>query len=166
MDILLVDGLIDILDNEAEIYREVLKLSHNKTNVIVEGSAAELEKLTREEQVLIFQIADLEDVREKITAKLSAQCKEGSGKLTVSVLAGLLPQDRAQRLGAAQEKLSKTLKEIKEVNSLNSRLIRNSLDYIDFSINLLTGAEATGNLYGNSGQASSGRKRNFFDVRL
>ena len=166
LDSLLVDGLTDVLKNEADVYGEILKISRSKTDIIVAGKAAELEKLNRQEQAMVFQITDMEDVREKIIAKLAVQFQRKPLELTVSVLTGLLPEDKSQQLKDIHEKLLGTLKEIKGVNSLNSKLIRNSIDYIDFSINLITGAEASNNLYGNSGQTSEARKRNFFDVKL
>ena len=162
----MADGLIDVLNNEAELYREVLKISNKKTRIIVEGKAAELEELTRKEQTLIFQIADLEEIREKLVVKFSEYYKKNVSELTVSIIASMLPQGKAQKLRGILAELSKTLKDIKEANNLNAKLIKNSLEYIDFSINLLTGAEVSGNLYGNSGQANDGRKRNFLDVKL
>ena len=166
MDIILADGLIDVLKNEAGLYREVLKISQEKTRVIVDGKAAELDSLTRKEQTFIFQIADLEDLREKIVAKFAEYFQKKVTELTVSIIASMLPQQKARELQGVLVELSGILNEIKEVNSLNAKLIRNSLEYIDFSINLLTGAEASGNMYGNSGQTNDGRKRNFLDVKL
>ncbi len=166
MDIILADGLVDVLKNEAGLYREVLKISHEKTRIIVDGKAAELDSLTRKEQTFVFQIADLEDLREKIVAKFAEYFKKKAAELTVSVIASMLPPQKAQELQGVLVELSGILKEIKEVNRLNAQLIRNSLEYIDFSINLLTGAEASGNMYGNSGQTNDGRKRNFLDVKL
>ncbi|NJD03307.1 MAG: flagellar protein FlgN [Ruminiclostridium sp.] len=166
MDKLLADGLIDVLKNEAGLYREVLKISHEKTHIIVEGKAAELDSLTRKEQALVLQIADLEEIREKIAVKFSEYYKKDASQLTVSIIASMLPQGKALELRGALVELSQILKEIKEANSLNAKLIRNSLEYIDFSINLLTGAEASCNMYGNSGQTNDGRKRNLLDVKL
>ncbi len=166
MAIVLAEGLIDVLTNEAELYREVLKISHEKTRIIVEGKAVELDGLNRKEQALVFQIADLEEIREKLVVKFAEFYKKSASQLTVSIIAGMLPQEKALQLQDVLAGLSKLLNEVKEVNGLNAKLIKNSLEYIDFSINLLTGAEASGNLYGNSGQTNDGRKKNFLDVKL
>ena len=40
-----------------------------------------------------------------------------------------------------------------------------TLEYIDFSINVLTSTGSTGN-YGNSGQSDDPKKKNFFDLKL
>lgn len=166
LDILMEDELIDVLNNEAEIYREVLKISRNKTRIIVEGKTSELENITRKEQALISRIADFEEIRGRIVKKFSEQFEKEAYNLTISSIINMLPQDKSQKLNSILADLSKSLKEIKEVNTLNSKLIKNSLEYIDFSINLLTGTGASGNLYGNSGQTNNGRKRNFLDVKL
>lgn len=166
MDFLLLDGLIDVLKNEEEIYRDILRASHEKTDIIIKGNVAELENSTKYEQTKIFQVADLEDIREKIIAKLAVQYGKNSSELNITCIKSLLPQDRAQKLEDTHVKLLKVLNELREVNNLNSKLIRNSLEYIDFSFNLLTGAELSGNTYGNSGKTGDVRKRNFFDVKL
>lgn len=169
MDMLLSDELTDVLCKETEIYNEILKISHDKTGIIVEGRVSDLENLTRKEQALIFRIADLEDKREKIVSKISGQSGQSAKEtpsMSISTISSMLPQGKAQKLNDVFISLSKTLKEIKEANNLNSKLIKNSLDYIDFSINLLTGTEASGSLYSNSGRPDNSRKRNFLDVKL
>jgi hypothetical protein len=62
--------------------------------------------------------------------------------------------------------LSSILSDLKEINSLNSKLIKNSLDYIDFSINILGSLGPSGNNYENSGEAITSKGRNLFDIKL
>lgn len=166
MDAVLIDELIDILNKEAAIYEGVLKLSKNKTDTIVAGKVAELEGITRLEQSMILQMGKLESEREKLIEKLASQLKIPVEEITISSLEKLLHKEQAGRLRACHRSLDKVLKELSDTNGLNSRLIKNSLDYIDFSINLLANSSSAGNLYGNAGQASDSKKRNFFDVKL
>lgn len=167
MDTLLIERLIDVLKKEAAVYDDILKISRNKTNIIVEGKVSELESMTRLEQSLVLQMARLEDVREKLVDQVAAGLGKKPEELTITELTGLLDKRLADQLITCQHNLKKALVEIKDANELNSKLIRNSLDYIDFSINIMaqTGS-AAGNMYGNSGQVSEDRKRNFFDVKL
>lgn len=166
MDIFLVDELIGILNKEAALYEDVLKLSKNKTGIIVEGKVSELENIVKLEQSMILQMGKLEDVRESLVEKLSKHLNAGPAEQTVTQLSKLLQKENSSRLNACQQKLTKVLGELKDTNGLNSRLIKNSLDYIDFSVNLLTNTGTAGNLYSNSGQANESRKRNFFDIKL
>jgi len=43
--------------------------------------------------------------------------------------------------------MTSIIEEIKNINEVNSRLIKNSIDFIDFSINILTSANLGGNNY-------------------
>lgn len=165
MNTVLIDELIDILNKEAAIYEGVLKLSKSKTDTIVAGKVSELEGITRLEQSMIMQMGKLEAQREKLVGELSVQLKVAAEDITISSLERLLGEEQSKRLKACHRSLDKALKELSGANKLNSKLIKNSLDYIDFSINLLASA-SSGNMYGNAGQASDSKKRNFFDVKL
>ena len=166
MDTILVDKLIEILNKETALYEGILKLSKNKTDVIVEGKVTELEGLTKFEQSTILQLGKLEEEREKLVDKLAEQLKVKVSDINLTSLEKLVPKEQAEKLKICHEKLPKVINSLSEANTLNAKLIRSSLDYIDFSVNVLTNAEATGNNYVNSGQSSDSKKRNFFDMKL
>ena len=166
MDTLLVDRLIEVLNKEAAVYEGILKLSKNKTDVIVEGKVSELENLTRVEQSMIIQLGRLEEEREEMVEELAVHLKVKSSDITLAGLEKLFPREQAEKLKDCHRALPQIINDLSEANVLNSKLIRNSLDYIDFSINILTNAGSTGNNYGNSGQSDNSKKRNFFDVKL
>ncbi len=166
MDTILIDGLIDVLNKETAMYEGILKLSKNKTDVIVKGKVIELESITRLEQSLILQMGKLERERENLVDAIAAALKLKASDITLTGLEKLLPKEQAERLRDCHNKLPKLVKDLGEANVLNSKLIRNSLEYIDFSINILTSIGATGNNYGYTGQSSDLKKKNFFDMKL
>jgi flagellar biosynthesis/type III secretory pathway chaperone len=166
LDTVLIDGLISVLNKETAMYEGILKLSKNKTDVIVEGKVTELESMTRLEQTMILQLGKLEAEREKLVDTIAAELKLKAPDITLAGLEKLFPKEQAEKLKACHNKLPKLVKDLGEANVLNAKLIRNSLDYIDFSINILTNVGATGNNYGYSGQSSDSKKRNFFDMKL
>ena len=166
MDTELMNRLIEVLNKETAMYEGILKLSKNKTDVIVEGKVTELESITRLEQSMILQLGKLEEEREELVDKLAAQLNIKASDITLTSLENNFPKEQSERLENCQKKLPKLVNELGEANVLNSKLIRNSLDYIDFSINILTNAGSTGNIYGNSGQSNDSKKRNFFDMKL
>ena len=166
LDTALVLRLIETLEKEKNIYESILKLSIDKKDVIVSGKVSELEGMTRLEQSVILKLGKLEEEREELIGELSAVLKTSPSEITLSSIANKVPEDLGSRLKGCQESLLKTVSDIRNSNTLNSKLIRNSLDYIDFSINILTNAGASGNSYSNSGQSSDPKKRNFFDIKL
>lgn len=166
MDTGTIKKLTEILDKEAAIYEALLKLSREKTDLIVQGKVTELESITKVEQSMILQLARLEENREKLVEKLSEELGMDTENITVSELERVLPKDQSEDLAECQNKLTGIFKDLKNSNDLNARLIKNSLDYIDFSVNILSNAGSSGDLYGKSGQSNDPGKRNLFDVKL
>jgi flagellar biosynthesis/type III secretory pathway chaperone len=161
-----VKKLIELLDKEAAIYEGLLRLSREKTDIIVQGKVTELEGITKVEQSMILQLAKLEENREKLVEMLSEELGINADDITVTELEKALPKDQSKELAECREKMTGIFRDIKNSNDLNTKLIKSSLDYIDFSVNILSNAGSSGDLYGKSGQSNDPGKRNFFDVKL
>lgn len=166
MDMGVIKKLTDILNNENDIYETLLKISNNKKELIVSGKVSELENIVKIEQSLIIKIAKLEDQREKTVESLSSVLGKKPEDITVSELVTRLGQQDSMELKACQDKILKNINSLKEANELNSKLIKNSLEYIDFSINMMTSVGTVTNSYGSSGNADEVKKVNLFDVKL
>jgi len=158
--------LVEVLEQETAIYEDILELSRKKTDTIVEGKVPELENITKQEQTLVSKVHKLESVRLSLLQELSGQLGMKPEKMALSVLVEQMQGKEAEKLKVLQNKIAGILSELKNVNELNSRLIKNSLEYIDFSINLLAAAGAEGNNYGKTGQVTGHKKRNLFDIKL
>lgn len=168
MNTSLTDKLLEVLNKESAIYEGILKLSKEKTDAIVAGKISELENITRLEQSIILKLGKLEGERESIVENLASGLNIKATDITLTNLINMLPEDEAKKLKNYQEGFAEILEKLREANMLNSKLIRNSLEYIDFSINILAGAGVEGN-YGNSGNSGGSNgvlKKNFFDVKL
>lgn len=168
MNTSLTDKLLEVLNKESAIYEGILKLSKEKTDAIVAGKISELENITRLEQSIILKLGKLEGERESIVENLASGLNMKATDITLTNLINMLPEGEAKKLKNYQEGFAEILEKLREANMLNSKLIRNSLEYIDFSINILAGAGVEGN-YGNSGNSGGSDgvlKKNFFDVKL
>jgi DNA-binding Xre family transcriptional regulator len=166
LDKQIIDDLIKILEQETELYNEILNISKNKTSTIVEGKVAELESMVKLEQSILVKMGKMETAREQIIEKISAQLDIKPSDVTLTELYKHIGDQESQALGKYQTKMSAIVNEVKNSNELNSKLIKNSLDYINFSINLLTEVNSSGNSYGLDGNVSDSKKRNIFDVKL
>jgi len=163
-----VMAVIDILNKEHGYYKDMLELSKSKKKIIIEGKVAELDKIVKLEQNMIFNIGQLERKREEETAKLSSALGIGSAQLSVSELAKLLQPDLKKALEVIQDKLQNVFSELKSVNDINGQLIQQSLEYIDYSINLISGSGMeTGSLYEDIGKNKSKQgNKNIFDTKV
>ena len=161
-----VNDLMDILEQETKIYEELLKLSKDKIDIIAKGKVIELDEITKTEQALVLKVGKLEAFREKIVNDLSQELRTNPWDLTISELIRYLDKNQAQRFEEYKTKLLNTINEIKTTNELNSKLIQNSIEYINFSVNVLSTIPEEGNNYGNTGHTNEGKKKTYFDVKL
>lgn len=166
LDTISVKKLIDVLNKESAIYEGILKLSREKTEVIVEGKITELEGITRAEQAMILQLGKLEEEREALVGEYALRLGIKPEDLTVSELEKILPKEQSKELKDCSDKMTGLINNLRDTNGMNSKLIKNSLDYIDFSVNVLSNAGSSGDIYGKSGQSNDAKKRNFFDMKL
>jgi len=164
LDTVMIDKLIEILNKEVAVYEGVLKLAKNKTDVIIAGKVSELEGITKLEQSSIITLSKLEEEREVLVGQLATELNIEPSELTLKILIKQLAKEQSKKLKSSIDVLPKIFNDLRNVNDLNSKLIRSSLDYIDFSMNVLTSTGSTGN-YGVSGQ-SEDSKKNFFDLKL
>jgi len=161
-----IDNLVELLKQQADIYNQMLVKSKEKTDIIINGKVDELDKITKLEKALVSDIAKMEKEREALVSKITKEIGISSEQVTISELIKKLDKNEAERLEELREKILEILKELKEVNNLNSMLIENSLEYTEFSLNVLSAAQVSDNNYGNSGKVSGSKSRSFFDVKL
>lgn len=166
MNTQIISELISVLDQEASVYEDILKISQNKTSIIVEGKVNELEKIVKYEQSLVLQMAKMEDQREKLINKISAEIGVKPEEITLTIIINYAGKEQGTVLKNQQEKIQKAVKELTSANDLNSKLIKSSLDYISFSLNIFASAGNADNNYGLSGEKIGGKDKNFFDFKV
>ncbi len=160
-----VEKLIDILNGQGQIYKDLLDISKNKTGVIVEGKVKELESITKVEQTLIFKMGDFEDQLEMVIEDIKRELSIDDKQITMMSIVSRLDGEPKKKLEEKTKEIFETVKELDHTNKLNAKLISNSLDYIDFSINLYSNANSdSSGSYEQSGDVR-GNKSSFFDIK-
>lgn len=164
-----IASMIEILKKELNYYKDLLELSNTKKTVIIEGKVAELDKIVKLEQKMIFDMGQLEKSREEEVSRLcrAMGLKEQEG--TLSDINKMLRPEQKNEMESVQKALKKTLAELKTANDINGELIKQSLEYIDYSINLITGSGMeTGSLYEDMGMKDRVKqnKKNLFDTKV
>lgn len=160
-----IDNLIKVLDYENKLYGQLLSMAESKTGVVVKGDTEQLQALVAKEQKFISELGKLKDVREQIIGQISKTTGLHPDDLTLSKLADMLPQDQCQRLNQVRETLQETIGKLSTKNDLNQQLIQNALDYVDFSLNLLTQPEPQTPQYGRKGNETSTKGRGILDIK-
>ncbi|MDF2521326.1 MAG: FlgN protein [Clostridia bacterium] len=160
------EKIIDILNKENGHYKDLLELSNKKKNTVIEGKVSELDKIVKFEQNLIFDLGQLEKLREQELQKL-CEMLGVNGKTNVSEIIKHLPEPLAQKLLELQKSLGNTISELQNVNNINGQLIQQSLDYIEYSVNMITSTGPTNSVYSDlkgTGKGMDNKKR-LFDTK-
>ncbi len=161
-----VEQLMMALNKEYEVYEEVLEIAKNKRKIIVEGRIKELDGITGREQSMILTIAKLENIREVIIRNIVEELNIDSIE-NISELTQYLDDKSKREIIDIRDKFADILKTVKNENDLNSKLIEQSLEYIEFNKNLLTTLEHSGSTYGSKADEKDSKvKNNLFDARI
>ena len=168
----LMEELIDCLEQEEKEFKQLLTLSRKKTPVIVNNKVAELEKITDEEQIIVSRITTLENKRETVTKDIAEVINKDVEDLKLTTLIDMMsnqPKER-ERLSNVHDKLSATVREVRQVNENNAELIKHSLEMVNFDLSILQAmrqAPETAN-YGKSAVSTGdmlGGSRGGFDAK-
>ena len=159
------ERLIDILEKESALYRDILDLSRHKTNIIVEGKVSELEQFIGVEQKMLLGVGNLEQQREETVSRLARHIGVPADQFNISLAIQQAGESLRDRFAGLKDEISCILKELKEVNDMNSQLIEKSLEYIDFSINLIAG-DPTDVTYSAKKGKGKDKGGNLFDQKV
>lgn len=120
--------LVDALDKQNQILERLAQLAGIKKEHIILGRTKELEKLIREEGIIVSELGKWEDARFRLQKKISPA-------LSATDLVNLARQDYphlAQALFEVLKRLEINLGELNQLNRHNNDLLEQSLDHIAF----------------------------------
>lgn len=159
-----VDQLKLVLNEELEVYKKLLDITISKKDIIANNQIKELDQMTKVEQTLILQIGQLEESRETLTSNLKNHF--GDQELNMQRLIDHLPEEDKDFLFDLREDLLKTLTVIDAENKLNKTLIEDSLEYVNFNLDLLTAVNNDGSYENTATEKEVGSRKNLFDVKI
>ena len=135
----LMENLISVLQLEGNAYEELLELSIKKTPIIVSGDLAGLQKITDEEQNIVAKINHLDAKREEVIKDIANVLNRDVTKLKLADIIHMLSQRPAEQklLAEAHDKLKNVTGHMARVNEHNKELIQQSLEMVEFDLNLL-----------------------------
>ncbi|MCL1995496.1 MAG: flagellar protein FlgN [Defluviitaleaceae bacterium] len=134
----LIEELITTLQKQQVHFNEMLILSEEKANVIAKNNIETLQQITAAETAIIGKNQRLDQKREEIVKNIGIVLNEDHTKLTITKISQIIKIDaESKQLIEIRDKLKETLDALKQQNDINATLIQGSLDYIDFSVNLM-----------------------------
>ena len=135
----LIDELIGVLEEECEVYQQLIPIADEKTQVIVKNDLNSLQEITTKEQTAISRINSLERKRDQIMVNIRTVINRKAGDFTLNTLIGLLDkQPKEQKaLSIIHDNLKGTVHRLVEINNRNKSLIQQSLEMIEFNMNFI-----------------------------
>jgi flagellar biosynthesis/type III secretory pathway chaperone len=162
-----LERLMAIMEKELVFFKNFLKGSREKTEFIVQRNTEELQNLTKEEENWILNLKELEEDREDCIREV-AESLGIQDEFPLSDMISFLEDDKARELTQMKDQLSNLILEIKNINEVNANLLKNSLEYVDFLLNIVSqSSDVSDNSYGSGGKlAENSEKRRVMDFKL
>ena len=141
----------ETLDRLYAQYEKIRTVQEKKRKLLVALDMAELEKLTAEEDFLARAVEQLEKQRLAQLAQIAQETPGVTAETTMTELALLAPTDAEHHavLGASQ-RLSRIVKEAKELSEANALLIEGALLAVNRQLGRIGGA-VVDPVYGSGG---------------
>ena len=135
----LIEELIMILGDEEKIYAEIIPVAEKKTQIIVNNDLQSLNSITEEEQALVGKISKLEKKRQEVIRNIGIVMNKKESELNFITIIDLLngQEKEQEELRRLHDKLKRTVSDLSLINERNQMLIKQSIEMIDFDINLL-----------------------------
>lgn len=135
----LIEELITVLKAEEEVYKQLLPMVEQKTQIIIRNDLTALQKITEQEQLAIERVTSLEHKRDEVIVNMGVVLSRNPRTLTLKKLIELLErQPKEQKeLAVLHDSLTTILKKLSDANLRNQSLIEQSLEMIEFNMNLI-----------------------------
>ncbi|WP_256759120.1 flagellar protein FlgN [Cohnella sp. WQ 127256] len=162
-----IENVINTLSNLSDIHEELLLLAREKQRSVIDNRVDQLMTFTAKESKAI---SSMEQLNRDIT-QYSIQCWKdlGLNAKPASTLADLIQAfpraDQKSALMLAGDRLKEQVRLLKEQNDRNQQLVRQSLEFIDFQIDLLSAPYDEDMTYSPKRPVNAGTPRRTFDTR-
>ena len=166
----LIEELIGTLEKEEAIYKELIPVVEKKTKVIIKNNLRELEEITAKEQETVDRITALEHKREEVVRNIEVVLSKKPGSLDLKAIIQILhkqPKEQ-KKLSDLREKLKAEVSRLADINVQNQALIKESLDIIEFNMNLIQSTRMSpGNNYTRGAETADmlGMHQGMFDAK-
>ncbi len=146
----LTEELINVLEKEHEAYDLLIPITDEKTKVIIGNDLDALQRITDREQAIIEKVNLLEKRREEIIINMGTVLNRDPKSLKLKTMVKLLEKrpEEQKKLATLHDLLVAQIKRLSAQNEKNKMLINQSLDMIQFELNLIQStrmAPGTGN---------------------
>ncbi|MBS7344121.1 MAG: flagellar protein FlgN [Caryophanon sp.] len=160
-----MEAIVGTLTKLERLHRSLLDVAIKKTDIIKDGDMDGLNDMLKSEQTHIAAIERLEQQRQvEVTDYLRANGFAPTEAPTVAQLIDAAPQHEKQMLQQARERLIDVIDQLKQRNDLNQKMIFQSLQFVNMTLDLLQPRPEQMNYSSDiGGRSAQPQKKTYFD---
>jgi len=158
--------MFEVIQKEASLYRKLLMLFKKQRDTLVAAETDVLAECVEQGEMLASEIEAAELSKKSLEEKVACLLDVPIDQLNLSLLKKASEGPLREKYTRLEAELSSLLTEFRSVITTNATLAQESLDYIHFVINTLTGAENLSPTYSEGGALKDEGRTRLFDKRL
>jgi len=147
--------LVEIIQLEVGAFEALLETLTREQVGLVTQDIGVVEEAVATQQTLVERARALEAARVKVVERLSEGQEIDPEAVTLRALIERVADPEAQQLREMREQLLALQEDIRRVNQHNSALVKQSMKYVDKSLQILTGSGPSTGVYGQSGKVDA-----------
>jgi flagellar biosynthesis/type III secretory pathway chaperone len=147
-------------------YQEILNLSNQKCEILVQSNVKELEKIMKQEETLLFQVTKLDRIRKSIIKELAVIYGLTDKEATLSSVSQLADQEMLSNFKNIEQELRNVILKITEVNAVNTKLVEQGLLIVNYSLNLLAQSSVGPTYHPNEKASFASPNKALFDSKV
>lgn len=138
-----LEHLTKLLDDEIYIFKQLLKYEKLKNEVIINQDVKKLKNLSKDEEGFLEQVEEIEEEREDLVVKLFEEYNINSKQILTALLEHLPKDDDQYKviLNEKKDELIRNIKDLKKINTINNKLLMDSVKFFHYTISSLQGSE-------------------------
>lgn len=131
----LYEELVSNLKQQYEYYNELLQISTEKTNIIVNNDTESLAKINTVENMLVVRLEKLDKKNREVLKDIIMVTGKKVDRVSVKSVSTLLSDKEAKELEVLSQNLVDVATKMKLINDKNKILVSTSLEYAEVSMN-------------------------------
>lgn len=165
----IIYDLVDVLEKQKECYEGLLTLATYKAEAVTQKELEFLTQVVEREEEFIGRGNLLDKKREGIIKDIAIVTSMDYKTMTVTKLVEKLGSeiDVTEKLLELRADILNLIDQLKRQNELNSTLLRQSLEFVDFTVNAIQSTQiiAPNANYSRPGEKKSLETKSFFDTK-
>jgi flagellar biosynthesis/type III secretory pathway chaperone len=162
-----VADIVTVLNQMSELHEQLYVLGTQKKDALIANDVDTITQITQKETRLMKQIAELDKLRSNaVVYFLQEKGLRPQTNMTMSdLLKVVFKAEEKQQLSDAQSRLLAVLEQLKEQNERNRQLIEQSLAFINYSLDLVTGGDEDPVYHNPKADMNRMKRTGYFDTR-